>query len=450
MRPQLSFVRDAAGAAPRRSLMSSTFPNALVSPAYLRVVRPGAVVATAAALRNPMGHAWDSSLGDSFGSPTLRDLIQFGVPGAPEGTRFDATRGDLDPVDDDGGEPDDDPEDEPDDDGPLPTLGPATRRRRRTRRLSAVVADSFDLEAAAALVSEGIVPIQIGRARLTARIPGLVDALSDSVAEEMPTRIAIGPVIDEALVWSLLELSPELVLPGVDLYPNNAVRVVETNPGFIAAFLAGANHEMARELLWREYPADMAATTFRRFWDRPDLVPDIEPMVDWTPESALADIGSGTESVVVLIRGDLVRHYPTLRVLLVDPATNIASLPTFGGWVPPDIRFMAFDVDEPDEVTAPGSAWRVVLEEQPTEPRFGLDTLVEGDQPADPLVSWNDLSWDHVGTPIGGHLEIAGALPADTTLEEATWGLNSAHMAQATYQAPYRRTFGVAELIGDS
>ena len=58
-------------------------------------------------------------------------------------------------------------------------------------------------------------------------------------------------------MWSLVELSPELLLPGVDLFPNNAVRVVETNPAFVAAFLAGANHEMTRELLWREYPADI-------------------------------------------------------------------------------------------------------------------------------------------------------------------------------------------------
>jgi len=310
MRPQLSFVRDDAGAAPRRSLTASTFPNALLSPAYLRVVRPGAVVATAAVRRNPEGAEWYSSLGDTFGSPELRDLIAFAAPGAPIGTRFDDTRGDLDPPptdSDDGDEPE-----EPDDDDPLPTFRRGRSRRRPTRLLSAVADDSFDLEPTATLVTSAIAPIQIGRNRLTARIPGLVSALSDVAADEMPTRIAAGPVIDEALVWSLVELSPELVLPGVDLFPNNAARVVETNPAFVAAFLAGANHEMARELLWREYPADMAATTFRRFWDRPDLNdPDIEPMVDWEPKLELADIGAhGSESVVVLIRGDLVRHYP--------------------------------------------------------------------------------------------------------------------------------------------
>ena len=143
MRPQLSFVRDESGAAPRRSLAESTFPNALVSPAYLRVVRPGAVVATAAVRRNPRGHTWDSSLGDTFGSPALRDALQFAVPVTPDGTRLDDTRGDLDglPVDTD--------------DGPTTTC-PTTRAMVRCRQFnpggagvtsasaSAVASDSCD------------------------------------------------------------------------------------------------------------------------------------------------------------------------------------------------------------------------------------------------------------------------------------------------------------------
>jgi hypothetical protein len=447
LRPQLTFVRDSAGAAPRRLLVASTFPNALVSPAYLRVARPGAVVATAVARRNPEGHTWHASLGDTFGSPATRALLDFAVPVAPDGTRFDDTRGDLDVQPTEPDEPDE--PDLPDNwpgDGPLPAS-----RRRGARTLSATAPESFDLDTAASVLSQGIAPIRSGRDRLAARIPGLVGALTGAPADELPTRVAVGPVIDEALVWSLIELSPELLLPGVDLFPNNAVRVVETNPAFVAAFLAGANHEMARELLWREYPADMAATTFRRFWDRPDLAdPDIEPMADWRRGQRLAELGAhGSKSVIVLIRGDLVRHYPTVRVLLVDPASKIASLPSFGGWIPPDIRFMAFDVADADAVTAAESEWRVVIEEQPTEPRFGLDTIAAGDDLPE-LTSWNDLSWDHLDGQNGAHLVIGGALPAGTTLDRATWGLNSAHMARATYQAPHRLTFHVVDLIGGS
>jgi hypothetical protein len=477
MRPQLTFVRDEAGNAPRQSLLDSAFPNALVSPAYLRTTRPGGVVATAAVRRNPEGHAWHSSIGDTFGDPDNRDLIDFAAPVAPDGTRFDDTRGDLDPPPGGGGDDDEDPgpPDDWDGDGPLPQL-PRRRRRvvgrdrtvtkptprpklaetvatvERSRVLAATTSERFDLAATATLVAASIAPLETGRSRLTARIPGLVDVLADTSADELPTRVAVGPVIDEALVWSLVELSPQLVLPGVDLFPNNAVRVVETNPAFVAAFLAGANHEMARELLWREYPADLAATTFRRFWDRPDpTVHDIVPMTSWKPRQLLAKLGGqGGDTVVVLIRGDLVQHYPTVRVLLVDPATNVASLPTFGGWIPPDVRFMAFDVASADVVTDPDSGWRVVIEEQPTEPRFGLDTIAEGDPPE--LESWNELSWGHLDdeTEPGAHLVIAGALPDGTTIEGATWGRNAAHMAVATFQAPYRLTFDVDDLIGST
>ena len=149
----------------------------------------------------------------------------------------------------------------------------------------------------------------------------------------------------------------------------------------------------------------------------------------------------------MVVRGDLVRHYPTVRVLLVDP-TGVASLPTFGGWLPPDIRFMAFDVASADAVTTPGSGWQVVFEEQPSEPRFGLDTLAAGD-PMPVLTSWDELCWDHVGTPAGAHLVIDGALRTDQTIDGITWGRNAAHMAAATYQRPFRFAFDVDHLIGD-
>ena len=31
--------------------------------------------------------------------------------------------------------------------------------------------------------------------------------------------------------------------------------------------MVGLNHEMARELLWREYPTDQRGSYFRQFWD---------------------------------------------------------------------------------------------------------------------------------------------------------------------------------------
>ena len=98
-------------------------------------------------------------------------------------------------------------------------------------------------------------------------------------------------------------------------------------------------------------------------------------------------------------------------------------------------------------MTAAGSRWRVVIEEQPCEPRFGLDS---GDGTR-PLEDWRDLEWEHLSGQDGaGHLIVGdGGFPsAQPPPAGATWGLNSAHMARVTYQAPFRMLFRVVDLVG--
>jgi hypothetical protein len=410
LRGQLTFVRDEANQPPRRLLEQSTIPDALLSPAYLRVTRPGAVVATAVATRGRGESDWTASVATTFGSADARREIGFGVVGIPHGTALDAKRPLVRPPDDD-----------------------------------------LDLAEVASLTATGIRSVATARARLQARIPALADLLSDSDDSDLPTRVRWGPVIDEALMWSLVDLSPELLMPGVGAFPQNSVRVVEGDAAFVAALLGGANHEMSRELLWREFPADLGSTTFKRFWDRPDVTDcDIVPMADWPEASRLETLGAaGGESVVLLVRGDLVMHYPSVRFLLVDPVTKVASLPTFSGWIAPDVRFVAFDVDDADAVTEAGSRWKVVIEEQPSEPRFGLDS---GDGTRT-LGDWSDLEWEHLTNQDGAtHLVVGdGGFPsAQAPPAGATWGLNSAHMARVSYQAPFRITFRVVDLVGSA
>jgi len=414
-------------------LAESTIPDALASPAYLRQTRPGAVVAAATDGRSEGSSSWQSSVATSFGSAATRRAMRFAEVGIPNGTTVvDRRRTGGTGI----------PEDF-DDEFP--------EHLRVTPGGRALVSDDLDLADVAALTTTGIRPVATARARIEARIPALTGYLPAAAHDELPTQVRWGPVIDEALVWSLIELSPQLLLPGVEQFPQNSVRLVEANSAFVSSFLAGANHEMSRELLWREFPADMGSTTFHRFWDRPDTDDrDIDPMAGWGDSATLAELGAPLgESVVLLIRGDLVAHYPTVRVLLVDPATNLASLPSFSGWIPPDVRFAAFDVPDADAVTATGSRWKVVLEEQPCEPRFGLDT---GDGTED-LVLWSDLTWEHLTTQgDAAHLVVGSeGLPADQPEPAgATWGLNSAHMARAVYQAPFRRCFPVIDLVGPS
>ena len=296
LRAQLTFARDEANQPPRRLLQQSTIPDALVSPAYLRVTRPGAVVASAAATRGREESNWSVSVAASFGRAATRRAMGFGVVGVPDGTALDGTRAIVVPA-----------------------------------------PDELELSDVAALTATGIRPLASARTRLAARIPVLGDLLAGTPDSELPTRVRWGPTIDEALVWSLVALSPELLMPGVGAFPQNSVRVVEGNSAFVASLLAGANHEMSRELLWREFPADMGSTTFHRFWDRPDVSDrDIDAMAAWPETSTLNDLGAaGGESVVLLVRGDLVMHYPSVRFLLVDPVTKVASLPSFSGWIPP-------------------------------------------------------------------------------------------------------------------
>ena len=417
VRPQLTFAGGVQGGqTPRRALEISRFPNALVSPAFARVTRPSGVAAHAARRRDDRRLSWTASIGPTFGDPDTRSEVAFAIPARPAGTRLADLRH-HGPADD-------------------PIITP-------------VLADDYDLAETARIATASIAPIAAGTARLVARIPAMADLVAAETADT-PTRAEIVPVVDEALMWSLVDIAPELLLPGVEDFPNNAVRVVETNKAYVASFMAGANHEMARELLWREYPADLTGTTFRRFWERADpSAVDITPIADWPRTDGLDELGAASsDSIVLIVRGDLLRHYPNVRVLLVDPS-GVGALPSFDGWIPPDIRFIGFDVDGADVVTSPTSAWQIAFEELPTEPRFGLDSVAPGTDVPD-LDSWDELAWQHLtGHDTAVHLAIGDDFPSDLSAPVgAMWGLNSAHMARVTYQRPYRRLFPVQQIIG--
>src|SRR5699024_11074812 len=75
------------------------------------------------------------------------------------------------------------------------------------------------------------------------------------------------PDIKEPMYRPLSDLGDDLLTPNLGLIPPNTVTLMLTNPPFIEAYMAGVNHEFARELLWREYPTDSRGTPFRQFWD---------------------------------------------------------------------------------------------------------------------------------------------------------------------------------------
>src|SRR4029453_11748281 len=105
---------------------------------------------------------------------------------------------------------------------------------------------------------------------------------------------------------------------------------------------------------------------------------------------------------------ELLRRYPNSVIYAVAAVPGGGQLdlssnpsderqPLFRGTLEPDITFLGFDLKREDAIADPGCFF--VIQQQPTEPRFGLDAA-NFDKPLPALNSWNDLSWRHfAGTP---------------------------------------------------
>lgn len=302
--------------------------------------------------------------------------------------------------------------------------------------------------------------------------------LADTVLwqpEDPLEPVLVGPEFPQPMYKYLAELSQDWLLPGVEQVPANTVSLLETNQRFVEAFMLGLNHEMGRELLWREYPTDQRRTYFRQFWDPSGYVPppgetldpeklkDIQPIHQWQPSTQLGEDSSrelpdGGKHLVLLVRGDVVHRYPNLMVYAARAVWDEESekrvpgeeeqQPVFSGTLEPDIAFFGFPLTEAQvrgsedpEEGDPG--WFFILQEQPSEPRFGLDATGGDDFPA----SWDDVTWEHVGTAPGGHLDIEATSITVADPNGATWGLNGAHMALITLQRPVRVAIHAADML---
>jgi hypothetical protein len=269
----------------------------------------------------------------------------------------------------------------------------------------------------------------------------------------------------------LRELFQDHLLPGLEAIPPNSLTLLVADARFVEAYMVGLNHELSRELLWREFPADLQGTYFRHFWDTrggatsapgAGNAPDIPPIAAWQQGLGANGTGGG-DRLILLIRGDLLQRFPNVLVYAkpgkwskdaanqsVAPAVVDDDLPpelpdfrlTLGG----DVTLVAF----PPRLTrdlvagdpAPGGSlpagrpgYFFVLQEHPTEPGFGLDVAPD---PAG-VPSWRELAWQHVPqrTDGSGHITLRTTGPAPPAGEEARWGQNSAHMAAITLRRPY-------------
>jgi hypothetical protein len=283
----------------------------------------------------------------------------------------------------------------------------------------------------------------------------------------------------------LRRLSQDFLLPGAENIEPNTITLLGGNARFIEAYMVGLNHELGRELLWRGMPTDFGATYFHQFWDVRGRGPDggVTPIEDipdigsWSPEKALGEHAAGVGGagmLVLLIRGELLRRYPTTAIYAVEaewagaehrlrrPGTR-EMYPEFRGNLEPDLVFLGFPLniwEARGSEAHPG--WYFVLQEQPTAPRFGFDELGETDDPnrfGGRPASWSDLSWgqlveNEAAYASISHVPVEGA-PLNPQLlappiGNATWGADSAHMAEISLQQPARIAVHAARMLRDA
>ena|SRR5271165_756532 len=287
----------------------------------------------------------------------------------------------------------------------------------------APLAPALDLSAMRATVLARIDPAVTVPARLASRIT-LGAALNWNPPDPIQPIMA-APSFPQPLYAKLRDIAPEYILPGVDKIPPDTVGLLESNHAFIEAFMVGANHEMARHLLWVGYPTDCRGSYFRQFWDvsryvrrgsdptdpkaLAELLKDIPPIHTWPLGAPLGQHENRTDvvanNVVLLIRGELLRRYPDAiiyaakaqvvgRHRVIDPSDE--RYPIYGGTLPSDITFIGFNLSPQDAKggTSPSPhGFFFVFQQHPTGPRFGLEPS------SDSVASWAQLAWTNFALP---------------------------------------------------
>jgi len=253
--------------------------------------------------------------------------------------------------------------------------------------------------------------------------------------------VMMTPSFTQPMYEPLRDLSQDLLLPGLHTVKPNTVLGLKTNRMFVDAYMLGLNFEMAREFLWRGFPTDQQGTYFKHFWsyDTPRTVSDIDALTRWRRRSlGAARTGGSAEQFVLLLRSDLLRRYPNALVYLTPAVNNPDNpnlpqdvLPIFSGSIEPDVSFLGFPIT-PEAAIGGGSnrGYYVVIQEHPTEPRFGVDAGIAA----------NGAS----------HLAIGAQPPAGMPLRGFQWGRNSAHMAGITRRLPMRIAIHASKLVSSS
>jgi hypothetical protein len=256
----------------------------------------------------------------------------------------------------------------------------------------------------------------------------------------------------------LIASSQDWLLPNLQDIPPDTMTVLLTDQAFIESYMVGLNQEMGRLLLWNGFPTDQRGTYFRQFWNVNSYVPgpsdptdpaalqeqlyDIPPVTSWDPATDLgmhdnrfpassqtlsgpADAPAWqTGNVVLLLRGELLRRYPSTVIyackavpnpavanqqpppnnqppLLTDPNPANEFYPLYRGTLAPDLTYFGFPLTVNDALGLPNTPGGepnypngvfFVFQQLPGEPRFGLEPApADGTVPQ--VTQWATLSW---------------------------------------------------------
>lgn len=349
-----------------------------------------------------------------------------------------------------------------------------------TKRMSVQVADPvfqpLNLANAYSKVSTAIHPYKSYPFRLS-RLVHFPDYIRIDVPEKIFPAMAY-PDFEDPMYKKLCDISNELLLPNLKLIPQNTISLLKTNQKFIESYMVGLNHEMGRELLWREFPTDERPSSFRQFWDVKGIIrpvegkteaelteehKDIKPIHSWPLSSLLGrhnnrDAEGDAEQVVLVLRGDLLKRYPNTIIFAQkaiagehpddDPVIDLdlseeefkthVRFPLYKADIAPDIKFFGFDLTidetrgtEPTAGFNDNLGWFFIIQEIPGEPRFGMD--ISFNQGSDGL-SWDDLAWTNFDSAMKFITE--NVKPTIHPSDFNKWGTDSANMAYILFQKP--------------
>lgn len=345
-----------------------------------------------------------------------------------------------------------------------------------TRKPIIVRPASVSLQALTAKVQAKILPANSFRNRYKAAIPVAPPAVAES---EQISPNSFNPFYTDPTYELLGKAEPELFIPNLELIKPDSFVLLQANSAFIEAYLAGMNHELASEFLWRGYPADMNATFFRQFWDKSDSPAteqdpsDISFIRKWSPTNGLGKNGppgSVANPLVFVIKAELVKSYPNLVVYAqkgkmdnqfrIPDMSEDPMLPIFLSALAPDYLFAGFALTKSEVLgnpqgNPPDGGYYFVIAERPGEMHFGLD------QAGTANATWNDLSWTNLPN-VTDHIDLQKDIPPKPANEGGLiWGKgetpvtadpaggsgDSAQMAAILNQKPVRIFVHASQLV---